>query len=130
MASQTVVDTTNSTLQLFAGLHRDELNQIATDGMVRPGNVMAESERRSWVVLHTTIAAASDRALRWGFEELGKEQDELQLVLIAFEFTTLGVGHYIMQKRLTTHDWIHVRFHGDLPLLSQDMNGEPLVKVQ
>ena len=129
MASHSV-DTTTSVLQFHAGLHKDALNQITTDRVVHPCNVMVESEHRSWVVLHTTIAAASDRALRWGFEELGKEQDELQLVLIAFEFTTLGVGHYIMQKRLTTHDWIHVRFHGDLPLLSQDMNGEPLVKVQ
>ena len=130
MASHSV-DTNNSTLQVFAGLHRDELNQVTTDGMVRPCNVMVESAERSWVVLDTTIFAAADRALRYGFEELGKEQDERQLVLIAFEFTPLGVGHYLLSNQLCPPrygEWNHFRFIGNLPLQCTNIvDGEVLV---
>ena len=122
-------DTNNSTLQAYVGIHKDELNQILRDGMVRPCNVMKESAERSCVVLDTTILAAENRALRHGFEELGKEQqDKRHLVLIAFEFTALGVGHYMLDNKLTTTDWKHFRFHGDLPFQCKNMDDEILVQ--
>ena len=124
-----VVDTNKSTLLVYAGLQKDMLNQVQTDAMVRPCNVMVESAERSWLVLDTTIAAAADRALRWGFEELGKEQDELQLVLIAFEFTALGVGHFMLTNQLgsTRGDWHHFRFYGNLPLRCTNIEDQLLV---
>ena len=129
-AHPNVVDTAvDSTLTAFVGIHRYELNQILTGAMVRPRNVMAERADRSWVMLDKTVAEAAWRALRWGFEELGYEQDERQLVLIEFEFTTLGVGHFMFTNQLTTtHDWQHFRFHGNLPLRCTNDEGELLVQ--
>ena len=122
-------DTTTSTLTLYLGLHKDELAKVRANGMVRPCNIMNEREHCSWLVLHTTGEGAARRAA-WGFEELGKEPDASQLLGLCFKFTALGVGHYMMQNTLTTKDWHHFRFYGDLPLLSHAMNGEPLVRVQ
>ena len=128
MASYSV-DTNNSTLQAYVGIHRDELNQILKDGMVRPCNVMKESAERSYVELDTTILAAENRALRHGFEELGKEQkDKQHLVLMAFEFTALGLGHFMLTKKLAiSDDWRKLLFYGNLPLRCTNIEDNFLV---
>ena len=130
MASHSVVvDTATSSLLLHVGIHKAELDQIITNRAIRPCNVMQERGKRSWVVLHTTSEAALDRALRWGFDELGKQQDKSQLALISFDFTELGVGHFMITNNLTTTDWKHFRFHGDLPLRCANIKGELLVQA-
>ena len=129
MASHSVVDTTTpDVLLLHAGLHKDALNQIQTDRVVRPCNVV-ESEGSSWVVLNTETPAAADMAMRWVFDdELGKEKDESQLNMITFEFTALGVCNFMFTNKLTTRDdWKQFQFHGDLPLRCTNMQGELLL---
>ena len=128
MASYSV-DTNNSTLRAYVGIHRDDLNQILTHGEVRPCNVMKESAERPCVVLDTTICAAGDRALRHGFAELGKSQQyERHLVLIAFDFTALGVGHFMLTKVLAiSDDWQTFLFYGNLPLRCTNIEGDSLV---
>ena len=128
MASHSV-DTSTSVLKLYAGIHKDQLDQIMTDNYVRPCNVMVESRARSWVPLHTTVQGASHRALFSGFPEMGKESDMEQLALFCFEFTALGVGHFTLTNELTTHDWKHFRFHGNLPLQCTNMYDDRLVTV-
>ena len=123
------VDTSTSVLKLYVGVHKDQLGQVLADNCVRACNVMAESGGRSWVPLHATVQAAAHRALVWGFPEMGKESDKSQLALFCFEFTAMGVGHVMLTNELTTSDWKHFRFHGNLPLQCTNMYDDRLVTV-
>ena len=119
-------DTTASTLQLYMGLRKQEFDSVLSNSAVCPCNVMNESDRRAWVVLGTTTKAALDRAL-WGFEELGYEPDKSQLLLITFEFTAIGFGHFTLNDMLTTRNNKHFRFYGSLPLRCTNSQGDLLV---
>ena len=124
MASHSV-DTTTSVLQLHVVFHIDDLEQIMRDRVIRPCNVMAKSEHGSWVVLHTTIGAAVDRA-RWVFGEAQLNTGEL--ILIGFEFTALGIGHYTFTYELTTRDWKLFLFHGNLPFQCSNFQDRPFLR--
>ena len=126
MASRSV-DTSTSVLELYVGVHKDQLGQILAYNCIRACNVMAESEDRSWVPLFANVQRAAHRTIAWGFPEMGKESDKSQLVLFCFEFTAMGVGHFMLTNELTTRDWKHFRFHGDLPLNCTNRSDDRLV---
>ena len=58
---------------------------------------------------------ALDRGV-WGAEEIGLQvvNAKLDMVLIRFEFTELGFGHYYLRKVLKTQGYTAWRFYGEL----------------
>ena len=123
-----VADTCGCKLKLYVGLHKDELASVESRGAISPSNVMDPRPNRSWVALQTTIEEAADRAI-WGFDEIGRTGGKEKLLLITFEFTDLGFGHFTLAKQLVEQRNGNFRFFGDLPLLCVNIHGEILVVI-
>ena len=119
-------DIAMSTLTLYVGVNKAQLPSITTQRAIAPADVMQVTDQRAWVPLATTIDAALERAA-WGAEEVGHEAGVAQLFVFAFEFTTLGFGHYTLNQQLTSRNGKQYRFHGNLPLGSTSTAGELLV---
>ena len=121
-------DISMSTLRLYVGINKAEWDNILARGAVHPDHVMRVTPQRWWVPLRTTLEAALERA-SWGGEEVGHEWNINDVLVLVFEFSTKGLGHYMLNQTLTTRDGNHYRFHGSLPLLSISTTGELLAQA-
>ena len=120
------VDTQGSNLTLYVGIHKDEMPIIESRSALVPRNVMAPTPNRSWVALTRTREDAAYRGT-WGFTEIGRTGGSDSLLLLTFEFTALGFGHFTLEQQLVEHRSGHFRFYGDLPLLCSNTHGNVLV---
>ena len=122
------VDTHGSNLKLYVGIHTTEMPLVTAVGNLVPANVMVPSPRRSWVALTRTQQDAAHRA-QMEFEEKGLQSTQDSLVMLTFEFTALGFGHYTLADQLVEQRYGHFRFYGDLPLLCSNNDGNMLVSL-
>ena len=111
------VDTEGSTLTVYVGMPKSAVEEVLMQKKLLASQVMAVSSDRVWIPMHKDPMKALERAT-WGAEEtMGKgaiTNPKIDLLLVRVQFTALGVGHYILQDRLTTGDWKKWRFHEEL----------------
>ena len=124
---RTVV-THESKLRLYVGVHAEDMPEINELGYLAPCNVMNVSPDRAWVVLSRELDDAAYRAFQ-GFREFQRPTHHTSLVMLTFEFTALGFGHYTLADQLVEHRYGHFRFYGDLPLLCSNIDGNMLVSL-
>ena len=123
-----VEDTTTSNQMLYVAIDRDDMDSVRTHGSVRPWHVMAPTANRAWVTLHYDVQEALDRAL-WGQEERGRIPNRDRLVVIPFEISAEGYGHFMVTGTLQSMGG-HLRWHGDLPLLATNRQREVILAAQ
>ena len=113
---------------LYVAIHEDDMDSVRTHGAVRPWHVMAPTANRAWVTLHYTVPEALDRAL-WGQEERQRIPNRDRLVVIPFEISAEGYGHFMVTGILQAMGG-HLRWHGDLPLLATNQQREVILAAQ
>ena len=76
---------------------------------------MNPTDERAWIPMSTSAEDALNRA-RWGAVERGETNldPKLDFRVVQIEFTAHGFGDFHLTNVLTTQDWKHWRFHGDI----------------
>ena len=125
-----LVDTCSSQLILYVVVHSSKIHDVVAHQALRPEHVMSTTASRCWVPLHVKAIDAVTRAI-WGCEEMGTPVTDpsKDLLVLQVRFSAVGVGHFLVQHMLTTWDWSHFRFYGDVPFRCTDHDGQTVLEV-
>ena len=102
-------------LELYGGFPKSLLDDIKANGKFTSAHFMLPSQTRSWIPLFKTKGDAHARA-KWGSDELKctLENTTEDIFIFKVTCTSIGFGTFYLLNQLTTKDWQHWRFHGDL----------------
>ena len=110
-------------LELYGGFLKSLLSDINANGKFTPAQFMQPSQNRSWIPLFNNKGDAYSSA-KWRSDDWNCTLDNATEDILIFKvtFTPVGFGTFHLLNQLTTNDWQHWRFHGDLDenVLSQE----------
>ena len=109
------VDTSSEKLTLFAAMSTSASQEALQQRMLKPEFFTKTTTERAWIPMNKSPEEALKRA-HWGAPERGENDlhPKLDFRVFQIEFTAHGFGYFHLANVLTTQDWKHWRFYGDI----------------